>query len=117
MKKSVVISAFLIFFVMIFLCSCTTDTSGYMYELTSQKWGAELTGGSEVALEFSSDIASLTIKSFNETAEISGKYVADNECFIIFDDDLSQAYTFYYEIRGENLDLTYDKSTITLKSF
>ncbi len=112
MKKFVVL---LSLFLCLLFCSCTTDTSGYKSELTSKKWSAKLDGGAEVKLTFSADTATMHIKSADKSTEIEGRYVADDKSFMIFVPEISQNYTFEYTPKGENLDLKYNGSTITLK--
>ena len=112
MKKLVVLlSVFLCFL----FCSCTTDTSGYKNELTSRTWSAKLDGGAEVKLSFNGNAVTLYLKSYDKTTKIEGKYVADDKSFVIFAPEISQNYTFEYKPKGENLDLKYNGSTITLK--
>lgn len=111
MKKLVVL---LMLFLCFLFCSCTADTSGYKSELTSRAWSAKLQGGAEAKLSFSGDKATFSLKSNNTTACIEGKYIADEHSFVIFMPDISQNYTFEYTPKGENLELKYNGSTITL---
>ena len=113
MKKIVVV---LIFLISVILSSCTTDTSGYKNELVSRKWYTELKGGATINLEFSEDIAKLKKKNADEKVEIKGRYVADNETFVIFVPEISQNYCFTYLPKGNNLDITYNGYTITLEN-
>jgi hypothetical protein len=113
MKKIVVV---LIFLISVILSSCTTDTSGYKNELVSRKWYTELKGGATINLEFSEDIAKLKMKNADKKVEIKGRYVADNETFVIFVPEISQNYSFTYLPKGNNLDITYNGYTITLEN-
>lgn len=58
MKKIVVVLCIMVAFV---CCSCTADTSGYSYELTSKSWLANLDGGGRVELAFNDGNAVLTL--------------------------------------------------------
>ena len=59
-------------------CSCTADTSGESYELTSENWHGVLKGGAEVSLSFSDNTAKLTLKSGEDKITIDGLYVIDD---------------------------------------
>lgn len=111
MKKFVV--ALLILFSFI-LCSCTANTSGYIYELTSSKWTANLDGGAELELEFDNDTAYLYIQNAEKYSKIEGKYIADETTFVIFVPEISTNYIFNYKPKGNTLDLSYNGNTITL---
>ncbi len=113
MKKFVVV---MIFVISIIFCSCTTDTSGYKNELVSRKWRAELDGGATVELGFSENDAELVMENADKKTKISGRYVADNETFVIFVPEISQNYSFSYLPKGEKLNLTYNGYTITLEN-
>lgn len=97
------------------LCSCTTDTSGYSYELTSSKWGAELDGGAEVTLEFTGENACFAVSNADKNTEIKGKYIVDESTFVIFVPEISTNYGFSYVPKGNTLDLKYNGNTITLE--
>ncbi len=114
MKKFVVV---LIFMISIIFSSCTTDISGYKNELVTRKWYTELSGGATVNLEFSEDIAKLEMKNADKKVEIKGRYVADDETFVIFVPEISQNYSFTYLQKGEKLDVTYNGYTITLENY
>jgi hypothetical protein len=113
MKKIVVV---LIFLISVILPSCTTDTSGYKSELVSRKWIAELSGGATVNLEFAENIAKLEMRNADKKVEIKGRYVADDETFVIFVPEISQNYSFTYLPKGEKLDVSYNGYTITLEN-
>lgn len=112
MKKFVVILSIII---CLLFCSCTADTSGYKYELTSKSWSAVLEGGARAELSFEGDIALLTLQSGGSTAQIKGKYVADDTSFVIFVPEIAQNYTFNYTPKGRTLELKYKNDTIILK--
>lgn len=95
--------------------ACTTDTSGYVNELRSSKWGAKLDGGAEVNLEFDGDTAMLKISNSDKNAEIKGVCVADEKSFVVYIPEVAQNYTFDYNPKGDKLDLSYNNHTITLK--
>ena len=95
--------------------SCTADTSGYVNELTSSKWTAKLEGGAELSLEFSGDTASLKIRNSGESTEIKGRYVADDNSFVIFMPEVSQNYKFEYTPSGNKLDISYNDNILTLE--
>lgn len=109
MKKFV--AGFLIL-ISILLCSCTTDTSGTVYELTSEKWQAKLEGGAVMTLEFSGDTASLKVSNADKSSDISGKYIADDKSFIIFMPAISQNYEFEYVPKGKKLELSYGNNAV-----
>ena len=98
-----------------FLTSCMSDTSGCKYELTSSSWSSVQKGGSYVSLSFEDENAYVTAKSGDDEISINGKYAADNESFVIFNTAYSENFRFYYELNGENLNLTYCEGTIVLK--
>ncbi len=102
-------------FITILYASCTTDTTGYQYELTSSHWSAEEKGSSHMYLYFDDENAYLTAKSGNDEINIIGKYLADNESFVVFNTSYPENFKFYYELNGENLSLTYGDGTIVLK--
>ncbi len=111
LKKIVAVILISICFV---FSSCTTDTSGYVNELVSSKWEAKLEGGAEVNLEFSEDSAVFKISNSGKSTEIKGSYIADENSFVIFMPEVAQNYTFGYTPKGDTLDLSYNKNTITL---
>lgn len=94
--------------------ACTTDTSGYINELTSSKWQKTLEGGAELSLEFDEDTAVLKINNSGKSTEIKGDYIADQSSFVIFMPEVSQNYSFDYTPKGNKLDLTHNNNTITL---
>lgn len=96
-------------------CSCTADTSGQSYELTSEKWHGVLKGGAEVSLEFSDKIAQLTLKSGDDEMVINGLYVIDDSCFIIFNQEFKQSYSFDYTVNGSKLLLDYCGNQIEIE--
>ena len=51
----------------------------------------------------------------DDEINIIGKYVADNESFVVFNTSYPENFKFYYELNGENLSLTYGDGTIVLK--
>ena len=111
--KKVVALFYLIICVM--FCSCTQNTSGYSYELTSSKWKTTLNGGAEVSLSFSDDTANFTIKNSDKSTQIKGKFIADEETFVIFVPEICQNYGFAYVPKGNTLDISYNGNTITLE--
>lgn len=111
MKKFVI---FINFFLCVMLCGCSVQNSGYVEELTSNKWSATLKGGAQVSLCFNEEYADFEIENSSLSTSISGKYVADEKSFVIFVPEIAQNYTFVYTPKGEKLDLTYNNSTITL---
>ena len=98
----------------IILSACTTDTSGYVYELTSESWATELEGGGKISLEFTDDTAVMMLENGGESTSIQGKYLADDEMFIIFMPEISRNYSFEYTPKGSTLDISYNNHTITL---
>lgn len=113
MKKIVVVLCIMFAFV---CCSCTVDTSGYSYELTSKSWTANLEGGGRVELSFSNGNATLVLENNDLKKQISGKYIADENSFVIFATDISYNYKFDYIPSGNTLELTYNNMKITLNS-
>lgn len=111
LKKLVAVLLISVCFV---LSACTTDTSGYVNELKSSKWAVKLDGGAELNLEFDEDTAVLKINNSGKSTEIKGRYIADENSFVIFMPEVSQNYTFGYTPKGDTLDLSYNKNTITL---
>ena len=112
MKKFVVIISIIICIV---FCSCTQDTSGYSYELTSSSWKSTQKGGAEVSLTFDDDTANLSIKNADKSTQIKGKFIADEETFVIFVPEICQNYGFAYVSKGNTLDISYNGNTITLE--
>lgn len=112
MKKFV---ALFYLIICIMFCSCTQNTSGYSYELTSSKWKSTLEGGAEVSLSFDNEIASLSIKNSDKSTQIKGKFIADEETFVIFVPEICQNYGFSYAPKGNTLDITYNDNTISLE--
>ncbi len=112
MKKLFIIAACAICFI---LCSCTANTSGQSYELTSEKWCTTLKGGAEVSLEFSENTAVLKLKSGEDEITINGLYAIDDSCFIIFNQEFKQSYSFNYTVNGETLVLDYCGNQIEIK--
>lgn len=100
----------------VILCGCSQRALGNPSELTKYTWHAQCDGGGELTLKFDGDNAELTLKNGNETATISGKVLADDTSFVIFDTELKQNYAFTYVPRGELLDLTFEGNTIEMKA-
>ncbi len=98
----------------LFFCSCTKDTTGYSNELVSFTWEKTLKGGAEVKLEFTSDIANLSITNGDLKTQIKGKYIADEQRFVIFVPEISQNYGFEYIPKGKTLELRFGDNTIIL---
>lgn len=113
MKKFVALLCIMTSFV---LCSCTVDTSGYSYELISSSWEKNLEGGGRVELSFEEDNASLILENGSLKKEIRGKYIADENSFVIFSSELSRNYKFDYIPSGNSLELTYNNMKLTLNS-
>lgn len=113
MKKFVAVLCIMLAFV---CCSCTVDTSGYSYELTSKSWAANLEGGGRVELSFNNGNATLALENGNLKKEISGKYIADEKSFVIFASDIFYNYKFDYVPSGNTLELEYNNMKITLNS-
>lgn len=102
-------------FLMILLISgCSSDTSGYVAELTSDSWSAELEGGGVVSLSFDGGFACLDLHSNNLNQQINGRFIADDSSFVIFMPEISQNYSFDYVTKGNSLELSYNNYTITL---
>lgn len=114
MKKIVVVLCIMVAFV---CCSCTVDTSGYSYELTSKQWEANLEGGGRVELVFNGDTATLILENGDLKKQIIGKCIADEASFVIFASDLSYNYKFDYIPSGNTLELTYNNMKLTLNSY
>ena len=114
MKKFV--AAFLFILLSLTFSGCTADASGRVAELISADRSAVLGSGAEVSLKFSGDTAALTIKSRDETSAIQGRYIADDDNFVIFVPEIGQNYCFSYTPRGNELELGYDGSSIVLRS-
>ncbi len=112
MKK---LFAFVLIISCLALCSCTTDTSGESYELTSEKWYGKLKGGAEVSLEFSENAANLKLKSGNDEIAIKGYYAIDDNSFMIFNDEFKQSYSFGYTVNGNKLNLKYCQNEIEIE--
>ena len=96
-------------------CSCTADTSGESYELTSESWHGVLKGGAEVSLSFSDNTAKLTLKSGEDEITIDGLYVIDENSFIIFNQEFKQSYNFDYTVSGDKLTLGYCGNQIEIE--
>ena len=111
MKKLVVM---LMFFPLI-LGGCGSSAQGNVSELTGSAWSAELDGGGEIELDFDGDEALLLLKNGDDSAEIAGKVLIDDESMVIFDTDARCNYRFDYAPRGELLSLTYEGNTVELK--
>ena len=88
-------------------CSCTADTSGESFEITSENWYGKLKGGAEVSLNFSDNQAELKLKSGEDEMVINGLYVIDDSSFIIFNQEFKQSYNFNYTVSGNKLVLDY----------
>lgn len=101
--------------VCIVFCSCTADTSGEIYEITSEKWYGKLDGGAEVSLEFSDKTAQLTLKSGEDKITINGLYVVDDSSFVIFNEEFKQSYIFNYTVNGSKLMLDYCSNQIEIE--
>ncbi len=104
MKKIVVPLICAVCFV---FCSCTADTSGESFEITSENWYGKLKGGAEVSLNFSGNQAELKLKSGEDEMVINGLYVIDDSSFIIFNQEFKQSYNFNYTVSGNKLVLDY----------
>lgn len=113
MKKFVIVLCIMIAFV---CCSCTADTSGYSYELTSKSWEANLECGGRVELSFDKGNAVLCLENGELKKQISGKYIADETSFVIFATDLSYNYKFNYIPYGNTMELTYNNMKLLLNS-
>lgn len=111
MKKIVVV--FCIMFALV-CCSCTADTSGYTYELTSKSWKANSEGGGIAELTFNEDTATLVLENGDLKKQISGKYIADETSFVIFASDLPYNYKFDYVPSGNTLTLTYNSMELVM---
>lgn len=114
MKKFV--AAFLFILLSLTFSGCTADASGRVAELISADRSTVLGSGAEVSLKFSGDTAALTIKSRDETTAIQGRYIADDDNFVIFVPEIGHNYCFSYTPRGNELELGYDGSSIVLRS-
>lgn len=110
MKKCIVVILVLTY--SLILCSCSADTSGYVNELTEFVWIAETKGGAKAELLFEKDKAFLTLESGNTKKVISGKYVADEESFVIFVPELYYNYKFDYVPSCNTLKLIYNDMTV-----
>ena len=97
-------------------CGCSQRSFGNPAELTQYTWHAKRDGGGEITLKFNGETAALTLKNGGESATISGKLLADDTSFVIFDTALGQNYAFSYMPRGELLDLTFEGNTIEMKA-
>lgn len=95
-------------------CGCCRTPSGAAAELTRYAWSAALEGGGTLALRFSGDTASLTMKNGGETAAVSGSFVADETALVIFDRESARAFRFAYQPKGETLALTYEGQSVEL---
>ncbi len=113
MKKFVIMLCAII---MITLCSCSVDTSGYTYELTSNIWEAEFDGGGKAVLKFDDDTASLTMSNGDLQRSIEGRYIADDSSLVIFMPELKYNYCFKYTPRGNTLELEYNDMILELNS-
>lgn len=103
----------------IFLCGCTQTAPSYSKELTESTWGANLDGGAELSLSFSGEpgdmFADLSIKNAGISADISGRCLADEESFVIFDTESAQNYAFEYTPKGSTLEISYNNAVLTLQ--
>lgn len=101
------------------LCGCTQSAPSYKTELINSAWKASAEGGAEAELGFSGEpdglSADFIIKNAGKTVKISGKCVADEHSFVIFDASVLQNYAFDYVPKGDTLDLTYNNKTITFQ--
>ena len=116
MKKLVIISVFLLTSAIIMLTGCSSDVSGSIAELISCSRSAELESGAEVRLDFAEDTARLEIESGEERTVIEGKYIADDESFVVFMPEIGQNYCFSYKPMGEELLLSYGEGSVILKN-
>lgn len=112
MKKLIV--SVLIMLMLFSFSSCSQDTSGYVYELTSHKWSADFVTGANIKLSFFGDKANLEINSGDSNTKIDGKYIADENSFTIFEPEIFQNYEFSYWINGNKLKLKYDNKTVEM---
>lgn len=113
MKKIVV---YIIFLSALFLCSCTSPAPSNSNELTRSFWSSSAQGGAEVELSFEQDTATLKMKNGNYSAEIKGRYIADEKSFAIFVPEIHHNYYFEYIPQGDKLKLKYNGHTIELKA-
>lgn len=111
--KKILIFLILLMVILIF-SSCTTNTSGYTYELITQNWTYNGKNNTKLNLKFDNNVAKLTAFSNNKTTVINGKYLIDNNSFIIYQDNKFQTYKFNYEIKGDYLILSYNEDFIKL---
>lgn len=103
-----------IFSCILLLTGCQSR-SGYIDELTSFAWKADLKGGGQVSLTFSGDTAALHLENGGESDTIEGKYLADQTQLVIFDPLLGQNYGFDYVPQGDTLLLSMNGSAVTLE--
>lgn len=103
-----------IFSCILLLTGCQSR-SGYIDELTSFAWKADLKGGGQVSLTFSGDTAALHLENGGESDTIEGKYLADQSQLVIFDASLGQNYGFGYVPQGDTLLLSMNGSAVTLE--
>ena len=103
-----------IFSCILLLTGCQSR-SGYIDELTSFAWKADLKGGGRVSLTFSGDTAALHLENGGESDTIEGKYLADQTQLVIFDPSLGQNYGFDYVPQGDTLLLSMNGSAVTLE--
>ena len=101
------------------LCGCTQNAPGAQNELISSSWSAKLDGGGELSLKFTGEpgdlSAELNIKNAGKNVTISGDCLVDSGSIVIFDSSVSQNYAFDYTPKGDTLEISYNKSVITMQ--
>ena len=88
---------------------------GYGSEMTACRWRGELKGGGEAELSFDGESACLTLKNGGEQARISGRYIADEEELVIFDEEVGQNYGFEYKVSKTALELRRGEGLLRLE--
>ena len=96
------------------LVSCTRIVSGPADELKMYSWRGEAENASVAELSFEDTNGSLTIENGGDSLTISGLCFADDDRFIICDEESGQNYTFGYRLHGDRVELSRDGGVLVL---
>ncbi len=100
----------------LFVCSCQIAVYDDAAQLKSCTWYAETANGDGVSLEFFEDSkARFKIDGDDDnTCEISGTYIIQDDELYISDKSLARTVCIEYRVYGKKLELVYMGGTLTL---
>lgn len=99
--------------IVLVFCSCSdTVINSDFDEIRLHKWQYTNEYGLQADISFEENKISLSIENNNEKTELNGLCLCDSESLIIIDNNTNCEYLFYYELNGDDLNLTYHSKSI-----